>query len=413
VAPAAHPGDGVSLVARRRVLIVSEPMEYGVLSYVERLCEGLDGLRWEPALAFSPSRMAPQARALVDRLVARGVRVRSLPFHRGVGPGDARAALGLIAEIRSFRPDVLHLHSTKAGLVGRTIAAMLRTPALYTPHGMSWHYTGPRLGRIQLALERMLRRLTTALVSVCPEEAAAFVGEVGFDPARVRVVPNGVGLPDRTGLRRARQDFRAWRGMAPGEVWLVVVARLTREKGVDVLLRALEADVGASGLLIVGTGSERAALEAQAKRMPLPVRFCGYQPDVSPFLAAADVFVQPSRSEGLPFAALEAMAHGLPVVGSRVGGMGSAIDGCGLLVPPEQPAVLGAALRTLCRDADARAALGEAARLRAARDFGEAAMLTALEATYEAACDRAVIRVGGPAGSPSRSTSARGAHAAS
>jgi glycosyltransferase involved in cell wall biosynthesis len=396
-------------MSRRRVLIVSEPMEYGVLSYVERLCDGLDGSRWEPALAFSPRRMAPQARTLVDRLVARGVRVRSLPFHRGFGPGDVRAALGLIEEIRSFRPDVLHLHSTKAGIVGRAIAAVLRTPALYTPHGMSWHYTGPRLGRVQLALERLLRRLTTALVSVCPEEAAAFVAEVGFDPARVRVVPNGVRLPDRTGLRRGREPLRARLGMTPGEVWLVLVARLTREKGTDVLLRALEADVGASGLLVVGTGRERAALEAQAKGTALRVRFCGYQADVSPFLAAADVFVQPSRSEGLPFAALEAMAHGLPVVGSRVGGMASAVDGCGLLVPPEEPAALGAALRTLCSDADARRTLGEAARLRVARDFGETAMLAALQMTYETACDRAARSTG----SPSRSTSARSAHAAS
>jgi glycosyltransferase involved in cell wall biosynthesis len=360
-------------------------MEYGVLSYLERTCDGLDRSRWEPALAFSPRRMAPQAHRLVRGLAERGIRVRSLPLHRGFGPGDARAVLGLFAEMRAFRPDVLHLHSTKAGLIGRMIAALVGTPTLYTPHGTSWHYTGRRIGRLQLALERALRGVTTALVSVCPEEAAAFVAEVGFDPGKIRVVPNGVRVPDGEHLGRVRAEQRAALGIGASDVWLLFVGRLTREKGADVLLHALEAGVGASGLLIVGDGRERAALAEQARRASLPVRFCGYQAEVSPFLAAADVFVQPSRSEGLPFAALEAMAHGLPVVASRVGGLPREIDGGGLLVPPEEPSALRDALRTACRDAEARRTMGEAGRRRAVREFGEPAMLAALEATYDEA----------------------------
>ena len=103
--------------ARLRILLVSEPMEYGVLSYLERLLDGLDRTRWEPALACSPHRMAPQARRLVARLRAEGVRVRHLPFRRRIGVGDATAALHLLAELRAFRPDVVHLHSSKAGVL--------------------------------------------------------------------------------------------------------------------------------------------------------------------------------------------------------------------------------------------------------------------------------------------------------
>src|SRR5882724_335501 len=103
-------------MTRRRVLVASEPMEYGVLSYLEHLFAGLDRTRWEPALAFSPHRMAPQARTLVARLAAQGVRVRSLPLCRGFGIGDLIGALHLVREMRAFRPDVVHLHSTKAGL---------------------------------------------------------------------------------------------------------------------------------------------------------------------------------------------------------------------------------------------------------------------------------------------------------
>jgi glycosyltransferase involved in cell wall biosynthesis len=372
-------------MTRRRVLVVTEPMEYGVLSYLQRLFEGLDRSRWEPALVFSPRRMAPQAKELVSRLVGEGVRVRSLPFHRGIGAGDARAAAGMLDEMRAFRPDLVHLHSTKAGLVGRAVARRLRIPAVYTPHGTSWRYTGRLVGRVQLLLERMLRRVTAVLLSVCPEEATAFVDEVGFDATRVRVVRNGVSVPDAASLAEARGRARAELGIPPDETWLVFVGRLTAEKGVDVLLDALAGDVGAHGLLVVGDGRERAGLVALASRARTPVRFCGYQSDVSPFLAAADVFVQPSRSEGLPFALLEAMAHGLPVVCSRVGGMAGAVDGGGVLVPPGDAGALGEALRVLGTDAARRRTLAEAARAGVARQFGLASMIAALHAGYEEA----------------------------
>jgi hypothetical protein len=135
------------------------------------------------------------------------------PSTAGSASGDARAAIALLREIRAFRPDVLHLHSTKAGLVGRMLGALLGTPALYTPHGTSWHYTGQLLGRVQLALERALRHVTTTLVSVCPEEASAFVDEVGFDATRVRVVRNGVHVPEPDAVAQARAAARAALGM--------------------------------------------------------------------------------------------------------------------------------------------------------------------------------------------------------
>src|SRR5262249_33668711 len=162
-----------------RVLVASEPMEYGVLSYLEHLFAGLDRSRFEPALAFSPHRMAPQARTLVARLNTQGVRVRKLGLHRGLRAADLVGALELLLEMRDFRPDVVHLHSTKAGLYGRPAARLLGIPIVYTAHGTSWQYTGRVLGPTQRALERALRPATDLLVSVCPEEARAFAAEIG------------------------------------------------------------------------------------------------------------------------------------------------------------------------------------------------------------------------------------------
>jgi glycosyltransferase involved in cell wall biosynthesis len=368
---------------RRRVLVASEPMEYGVLSYLQRLFEGLDQTRWELALAFSPHRMAPQGQELVNRLAREGVRLCRLPFRRSIGLADGAAVAALFEETKAFRPDLIHLHSTKAGVIGRLVARMCGVPSLYTPHGTSWRYTGRTMGRVQLALERRMRDLTDLLVSVCREEAAAFVDEVGFAPERVRVVPNGVTVPDGDRLNATRHRMRSALGMMPAEVWGLFVGRLSHEKGADVLVSALESVTGLDGLLVVGDGPERSRLETEAARSRVPVRFCGYHEAVSDFLAAADVFVQPSRSEGLPFAALEAMAHGLPIVGSAVGGIPSAVDGCGRLVAADAPAELAACLGTVAGDAELRRDLGAAGRARVMRDFGAGAMLRALQEAYE------------------------------
>ena len=207
--------------------------------------------------------------------------------------------------------------------------------------------------------------------------------------SRVRVVPNGVPLPDQADLTATRTRRRALLGIPAAERWLVFVGRLTHEKGLDVLLRALEAPVGADGLLVVGDGAERARLTAAAARAAIPVRFCGYQEVVSPFLAAADAFVQPSRSEGLPFALLEAMAHGLPVVCSDVGGVAEAVGGCGMIVPPARPDALAAALRDLLGDDGTPRRLGDAGRARVGRAFGVSAMLAGIHQAYADLAERA------------------------
>jgi glycosyltransferase involved in cell wall biosynthesis len=372
---------------RRRVLVVSEPMEYGVLSYLERLFAGLDRALWEPALLYSSRRLAPQGRRLVTALAARGVLVDSLPFRRGMSIGDGSAAFALAAQIRRFRPDVIHLHSTKAGLIGRPVARLFGVPVAYTPHGTSWHYTGAVVGRVQRIVERVCRSATDLLLAVCPQEARAFVEEVGVSPDRTRVVPNGVPVPDWRQLGAMRRQRRALLGIPESELWLLFVGRLTHEKGLDVLLRALRERVGADGLLVVGDGAQRPRLETEATRAAIPVRFCGYQEEVSSFFAAADVFVQPSRSEGLPFALLEAMAHGVPVLSSTVGGVAAALGPCGVLVPSGRPDELARGLHALIADANERAVLARAARERVVRTFGVPAMLAGLHAAYAELAD--------------------------
>jgi glycosyltransferase involved in cell wall biosynthesis len=156
--------------------------------------------------------------------------------------------------------------------------------------------------------------------------------------------------------------------------------RLVPIKGVDVLLRAAAALPGVR-LEIAGDGPERARLEA----MSVDATFLGWRPTIDDALGRWDIFALPSREEAFGIAALEAMAAGLPVVASRVGGLPELVRSglTGLLVRPDDPAALAGALAELVSDPSRRAAMGQAGRDRAATDFSVARMVAATAALYE------------------------------
>ena len=143
-------------------------------------------------------------------------------------------------------------------------------------------------------------------------------------------------------------------------------------------------------MLVVGDGSARHSLELQARQLALDdraVRFLGARSDVDALLNAVDFFVLPSDTEGLPLSVLEAMAHGLPIVASHVGGIPELIDHeqHGLLVPPRDPRALAVAVQRLYRDKSLRAKLGAAARARASDEFSLSTTAQQYERLYRRA----------------------------
>jgi glycosyltransferase involved in cell wall biosynthesis len=206
-------------------------------------------------------------------------------------------------------------------------------------------------------------------------------------PGKVRHVPLGIAAPD--GVPPSRAEVRRALDLPADGIVIVSTAVLRPEKRLDVLLAAF-ADLCSTRhdavLVVVGDGPLRASLEAQASALALGrrVRFLGHRSDVRRVLHAADIGVLCSDHEGTPLALMEYMDAGLAVAATAVGGvpamMGHAREG--LLVPPASPMELAAALRRLCADAALRAALGEAARVRARRDFDLAPFVRTLEALY-------------------------------
>ncbi len=321
--------------------------------------------------------VCPPASRAEARARACGLATRTVPMRNDA---DLPAVWRLRRVLREVAPDLLHLHTGRATWLGALAARGLGIPVLTTRR---MDRTVKRNARNRWLYRAGVRRA----VAISPAVAEALL-EGGVEPLRVRTIPSAVD-PASLRPRRSRAAVRAAEGVAPEEPLLLALAALVRRKGIDVLLEALErlaAEGRAPRLWIAGDGPVRAALERQASAASLAerVRFLGRREDAADLLAACDVFVMPSRREGLGVAALEAMAAGRPVVASRVGGLATAVLDArtGLLVPPEDPAALAEALSTLLGDGALRARLGAAGPARVAADFGAEGMVEAYEKLY-------------------------------
>ena len=358
-----------------RVLHVAQPTDGGVAAYVVAAAVDQLARGWEVAVA------CPGDSKLAADLATLGIRHERWEAVRSPGPsafGEARRLGRIVAR---YRPDAVHLHASKAGLAGR-LHLRRRLPTLFQPHGWSWLAVNGGMRKASIAWERVATRWTSLFV--CVGEGEASQGHAAGLRAKQTVIRNGVDLRRfRPADDVARAVARAEVGVGPDTPLAVCVGRVTRQKGQDVLLSAWQSVHGAE-LAIVGDGDLLPSLRA----LDVPgVRFVGAVDDVRVWLAAADLVVLPSRWEGLPLTALEALATGRPVVASDVPGLAEVITpSVGQLVPVERPTELAGALSRRLGDPALRRRESEAAADRAAefdlrRTFDQLAAATVDVAT--------------------------------
>jgi glycosyltransferase involved in cell wall biosynthesis len=282
--------------------------------------------------------------------------------------------------------DILHTHLMLADVLGRRTAQRRGLPVLTTLHSPAQHYLGPperRPSLLQSAYERVARA-TPGLWVGCSEQVARSFHDHPRWSADVMVVDNGLDPSRMTLDPRAAAALRQELGLREGQILLVTVARLVPSKGHRVLIEALTGMKGLDAVACwVGDGPLRAGLERRAREIGLwdHLRVAGSRQDVTPYLAAADVFVLPSLHEGMPMALLEALAAGLPVVTTEASGIGEEIAraGAGLVVNSGDSEALRAAIRTMAGSPDLRQAAGE----RAAALFHERYHAERCAAQYE------------------------------
>jgi L-malate glycosyltransferase len=308
-------------------------------------------------------------------------------FHRITGAVDSVAEF----QVTSFRrPDALaHLWAFSRWCQERRIA-IVHTMELYSNvfglPGAALAGVPVRIGSRRgmnddrpglVALQRAAYSCAHIIVANSRAAAVRLVDE-GVPARKIAVIPNGLDVP----IRRVRSGERLPRRVT-------VVANLRPGKGHDTLIDAAVEVLGRhpdATFEIIGDGSERERLIARAdeRQVRHAFTFAGHRDDVAARLAAADIFAFPSMSEALPNAVLEAMAAGLPIVASRVGGIPELISHgrTGLLVAPGDPAALAANLLRVMNEDGLAARLGEAARVAAEARYSFDRMVTAFDACY-------------------------------
>lgn len=281
-----------------------------------------------------------------------------------------------------FRPDVVHTHGCRSDVIDADVGRSLGVATVTTVHGSSLLGGITRLYEL---LEFALFRRFDAVVAVS-RPLVRSLRRFGVANDRIHVIPNSwngrVPQPDRRAAREAL-------GLPPDRIVIGWVGRLIPVKGADVFLEALAAltDVPGWSASIIGDGGERVRLERLSHTLGgglgSRVRFHGQVDDAASLFPAFDAFVLSSRSEGTPLVLPEAIAAGVPVVATTVGGVPDLIGPEeGLLVSPEQPAALAVAIRSVLDDPAAAQRRAAAARLRLAREFGPEQWLARYEEVY-------------------------------
>jgi glycosyltransferase involved in cell wall biosynthesis len=307
---------------------------------------------------------------------------------------DLRALLALIGLIRRFRPDIVHTHTAKAGMLGRlaaVIGAGRRRPiVVHTYHGhvLEGYFGAAKTGLYRF-LERALARVSDRLIGVSQATVDDLVRLRVAPPAKFEVVPLGLDLErflavDEAAGRSARQRLE----LREDDLVLLYVGRLVPIKRVDRLLRVFAAaarSLPGAVLLVAGDGELRASLERAAGELGIApqVRFLGFRDDLDVLLAASDIGVLTSDNEGTPVFLIEAAAAARPAIATDVGGVRDVVRGDGgIVVAADDEAAFAAAIAELASGPEERLRMGSAAREHVAPRYARSRLLDDVDSLY-------------------------------
>lgn len=346
-------------------------LERGVVNLANRL----------PATAFVQAVCCLDRRGEMADQIAGQVEI----FELRRGRHDIRPPLRLARLIRAWRPDVVHCRNWNAW-PDTVLASKLAKAAGGAAHALVWSFHGLADDRglpfRRRLASRLLDKWTDHLAAVCQDSAARYAGQSGIPAERFQVLYNGVDC-ERFSPGGDRESLRRSLGMEPGTVVAMTAASLTPVKNHLGLLEAAArlAQDGPAPLrfLFLGDGPLRREIEARSEALSLIGRvvLVGASDRIPDYLRAADMFILPSRLEGMSNAILEAMACGLPIVAHDVGGNPELVahGETGLLCPAGDSKRLADAIRRLAEDAALRRDMGARARGRAVAEFSLEAMM--------------------------------------
>lgn len=307
-----------------RVLQITEAAGGGVRRHLQRLVPELRRLGLDVDLLVATGRAEMGLAADLAEFREQGCRTATFPS-AGSLVTVSRGLWALRQALREWQPDVLHLHATRAGLVGRLCRRWQHSHpgVVYSPHAFAFQAPGPGLmPRIARRVESCLAAATDRFVCVSTGERDAALGALRVAPERVLVIENGLEADFRERQLPRETVRRAW-GVAPGTCLVGFCGRLVPQKDLATLLDGLalcRQRLPGLRVAVCGAGPLEPALRRQARRQCLEpcVQWLGFVPDLPRRMTGFDLVALPSRYEGFPYALLEALAAGVPVLASDI-----------------------------------------------------------------------------------------------
>ncbi len=345
-----------------RIIQVVEATAGGVARHVVDLCLGLTSIGIELHILASDKRMDETWRAGLSLLKEAGVRLVSLPLFRAPHPSDIGALLFLLKHMKNRGPfDLIHGHSSKAGGIIRLAKNFAGIPTVYTPHAFVTLSLNPFNKAVYGLIERMLVTFTDGVIAVSEREYFEAL-RLGFPREKVRIIPNGISL--QSPPREAREAIRKSWGIRAEATVIGYVGRFDRQKNPSLLLEAfgrITYRYPNTYLVMVGAGPLLDEVKGRAKLLGIldKVVFPGFLPGRK-VIHAFDIFALSSDFEGFPYVLLEAMAEGLPIVATKVGGTEMVLEHGknGFVVPIREVTAFAESLEILLRRPDLRRMFG-------------------------------------------------------
>jgi len=312
--------------------------------------------------------------------------IRVPSFGRSLSIGkDLKAFFLLIREIRRFKPDVVHTHTAKAGVLGRVAAFLARPSAkrIHTFHGHLLHgYFDSRKVQILILVEKMLGIITYKFVAIGNVVKNDLVNAGIANNSKFEVIYPGLQNLNLSPKSEARKTL----DLDPEKIYLVYVGRLTQIKRPDRLIdlgRSLKVDHPKTHIIIAGAGELLEELTGQSESESLPIKFLGWRNDIDLILSASDIAVLCSDNEGIPLTLIQASQAGLPIVSTNVGSVSDIVlDGLTGILTEVSANGLIQGVSKLLADPDLRARLGESGQMRARKLFSSQAMVERHEELY-------------------------------
>lgn len=325
---------------------------------------------------------------LTERVLALGIPVHIIyNLNRNINfVHDVLALKEMILLISKINPDIIHAHSSKAGLLARISGCICRVPVIFTVHGWSFKFENSQLRRkLAILTEKLLAPLTAKLICVSESERQLGLRYGIADSQLMLAIRNGISSELTPIARSFRQPLQ-----------LIMVARFQEPKDHTTLLKAIAQLTNDVHLNLVGSGVNLELCKTLANSLGIvqKVSFLGDRSDVPDLLAQSQIFILSTQHEGLPISILEAMRAGLPVVATNVNGIPEEVEHgkTGLLTPPRDVQALAKAMKTLIESPELRQQMGEAGRQKFLREFTVERMVNEIKTVYDTLTEPKIIK---------------------